>query len=430
MPAHFARDRIFWQRMGRAVVIGSLTGAAVLAFVGLVQLGTELIWPEEIDYNWLGGSWWWVAVLGATGLIVGLMRRVLRVPQDLVGSLAIARESSVDRSTALQAISVSVVSLVGGASLGPFDGGIRSGAAIGDWYATTRRLPPEEREVTTGLGINGALAGLLTAPVLATLLATELRWPERRDYHRTLLPGLTSAIFGFALTFAVIGDTFLGIFALPDYEVRFWQFGAAVSLGGLAAVLAWLTGVTVFALRRWVVPLVPQPVLRSTLGGLALGVIAVCLPLTLASGKSQLSAAIADFQTLGAAIIIGALLAKILAMSISLATGFIGGPVMPTLFIGGSAGLAINLLFPEIPLALAFSAMLVAVPGVTVGAPFSMVLLAALTVGTGAVNASLAGVAVLTAYTLTSGLGWFGIPGIGAIVDIDEAAPVTEPPSR
>mgnify|MGYP002067397377 CR=1 FL=1 len=31
-----------------------------------------------------------------------------------------------------------------------------------------------------------SLGGLLTAPILATLLATELRWPEKRDYYRRL----------------------------------------------------------------------------------------------------------------------------------------------------------------------------------------------------------------------------------------------------
>ena len=416
----FARDRLFWQRMGRAVILGTLAGAAALAFTKLVAFGTDLIWPEDIDYDWLGGSWWWVAVLGLTGLLVGLMRVLLRLPDEISGSLTILRESSVDRSTALPAIGVSVVSLVGGASLGPFDGGVRSGAAVGDLYATIRRLPEREREIATLSGINGSLGGLLTAPILATLLATELRWPDRRDYYRVLLPSLTAALFGFAVSFAIIADTFLGVFALPDYEVRFWHFAVAVALGVLAAALSWVMGVTVSTLRRWLVPLRAHPVLRSTLGGLALGLVAMLVPLTLASGKGQLSAAIASFETLGAALLIVVVFAKIFAMSLSLATGFIGGPVMPTLFIGGTAGLAVHVLFPGIPIALAFSAMLVAVPGVSVGAPFSMVLLAGLTVGVGAVNASVAGVAVLTAYTLTAGLGWFGLPGANVVVDIDE----------
>jgi H+/Cl- antiporter ClcA len=423
---YFARDRIFWLRLGHAVVIGTLAGVAALAFTQIVRFGTELIWPEDVDYGWLGGELWWVAILGAAGLLVGVMRVVFRIPDDLRGSLGIIQEAAVDRSYALQAIAISIVSLVGGSSLGPFDGGVRSGAMVGDWYSTIRKLPDREREANTLSGINGSLGGLLTAPVLAALFVTELRWPERRNLYRTLLPGLTAAIFGFAVSFAIIGDTFLGVFALPGYEVRFWHFGLAIVLGVVAAGLSWLLGITVFTIRRWIVPLLPNQVVRATIGGLALGGIAILLPLTLASGKGQLGVAIDNVEQLGAALLIAVVFAKVVAVAISLTTGFIGGPVMPALFIGGTAGLAVHALFPDIPIALAFSCMLVAVPGVSIGAPFSMVFLAALTVGVGAVETAPAAVAVLTAYTLTSGLGWFGIPVDKTVVDIDEVSVQSE----
>jgi H+/Cl- antiporter ClcA len=167
-------------------------------------------------------------------------------------------------------------------------------------------------------------------------------------------------------------------------------------------------------------------VIRATLGGLALGLIAVVFPLTLASGKAQLGAAIENVGMLGAGLLIGIVFAKIVAVAISLTTGFIGGPVMPALFIGGTAGLAVHALFPEIPIALAFSAMLVAVPGVSTGAPFSMILLAALTVGIGAVETVPAAIAVLTAYTLTAGMGWFGLPTEKAVVDIEDVSVQSE----
>ena len=66
----FARDRDFWNRMGRAIVIGALAGGAALAFTQIVRFGTALVWPEDIDYGWMGGEWWWAALLGITGLIV------------------------------------------------------------------------------------------------------------------------------------------------------------------------------------------------------------------------------------------------------------------------------------------------------------------------------------------------------------------------
>ena len=139
-----------------------------------------------------------------------------------------------------------------------------------------------------------------------------------------------------------------------------------------------------------------------------------------------MSTAITEVETLGATLLILVVLAKILAVGVSLTTGFIGGPVMPTLFIGGTAGLAVHVVFPDIPIALAVSAMLVAVPGVSLGTPFTMMLLATLTVGIGAVETVPAGIAVLTAYTVTAGLGWFGLPTDQAVVDIDDAKVRTE----
>ncbi len=422
----FARDRVFWLTVGRAVIIGTLAGAATLAFTQIVRFGTEIVWGTDIDYTFMGGKWWWIALLGGTGLLVGLLRNGLHVPDDLEGSLTIVQNGDIDRDSALQAIAVSAVSLIGGASLGPFDGGIRSGAMVGDWYAKIRNVPDDQHESTVVSGINGSLGGLLTAPFLATLMVIEFRWPDRKQYYRTLIPGFTAATFGFMLNFAILGDTFLGVFALPSYEIELWHFPLAVLLGFAAAILSWLLGLTVFALRWWVVPFLRNPVLRSTIGGLALGFIAVAVPLTIASGKSQLSAAIADFETLGIAILLLVVFAKILAVGISLTTGFIGGPVMPTLFIGGSAGLAVHAMFPEIPIALAVSAMLIAVPGVSLGTPFTMMLLAVLTVGIGAVETVPAGIAVLTAYTLTAGLGWFGLPTEQVVVDIDDSSVQSE----
>jgi len=412
--------------MGRAVLIGALAGTAAMAFTQIVRIGTDLIWPDEINYEFAGGELWWLAILGTAGLIVGVLRVSLRIPDDLRGSLGIIQEAKVDRRFALQAIGISIVSLIGGASLGPFDGGVRSGATVGDWFSSIRKLPDREHEVDTLSGINGSLGALLTAPILATLFVTELRWPEQSDRFRILLPGLTASIFGFAVMFAIVGDTFLGVFGLPGYEVRLWHFGLAVLLGFFAAVLSWLLGLTVYTIRRWIVPLLPNQIARATVGGLALGGIAILFPLTLASGKGELGVAIDNVEQLGAALLIAVVAAKIVAVAISLTTGFIGGPVMPALFIGGTAGLAVHALFPDIPIALAFSCMLVALPGVSVGAPFAMIFLAALTVGVGAVESAPAGVAVLTAYTLNSGLGWFGLPAEKAVVDIDEVTVQSE----
>jgi len=65
---------------------------------------------------------------------------------------------------------------------------------------------------------------------------------------------------------------------------------------------------------------------------------------------------------LGVTLLIVFVFAKILATAGAQATGFIGGPIFPMFFIGGTAGTGVHLLFPKIPLALSVSTMMAAVP--------------------------------------------------------------------
>jgi H+/Cl- antiporter ClcA len=413
MTEQFARDRRFWIPVLYAIPIGLMAGGAGLLFTWTVGKATNWLWPDEVDNSFLGGELWWIALTVGAGLLVGLLRRWLRVPAEPDGALESIAARHVDQRSAIPMILVSWISLVGGASLGPFDAGVRSGGAIGEWFSDRIRADDETRKLNTLVGINGSIGGLLTSPVLATLLVTELNPPERPDrYYRTLAPSLVASIFGFFVVFTFVGATFIDVWAVPSYDVEYWHFGVAVLLGLVGAFLARLLGATVFVLRTRFTR-IPNTVVRAGVGGLTIGVIAVFFPLTLGSGKGQLTDMIAQADELGAWVLIGVVLGKIVTMATSLATGFIGGPVMPTLAIGGAAGVTTHVIIPDLPIALTLSCLLVAVPGASIKAPFSMALLAVLTVGVGPVTAAPAGVAVVTAYILTTGMGLFAslLPG-------------------
>ena len=133
------------------------------------------------------------------------------------------------------------------------------------------------------------------------------------------------------------------------------------------------------------------------------GLVGVALPLTLFTGTSELTTVIHDGATLGAGVVIAIVFANILVFALRQSTGFIGGPVFPMLFIGGTAGIAAHLLIPGLPEALAFTTMFAALPGSLVAAPFSLILLAALTTQTGTLQTAPVAIAVLTAYLAVSG---------------------------
>ncbi len=267
----------------------------------------------------------WIALTVGAGLLVGLLRRWLQVPIEPNGALESIAVRHVDQRSAIPMILVSWVSLVGGASLGPFDAGVRSGGAVGEWFSDRVGAEGETRKLNTLVGINGAIGGLLTSPVLATLLVTELNPPERHErYYRTVAPSLVASVFGFFVVFTFVGATFVDVFAVPSYEIEYWHFGVAVLLGVVGAFLSRLLGATVFVLRTWFTR-IPNTVVRAGVGGLAVGLIAVFFPLTLGSGKAQLPDMINQADELGALVLVGIVLAKIVAMATSLATGFIGG---------------------------------------------------------------------------------------------------------
>jgi len=415
MADYYARDPRFWIPVGYAVPIGLMAGGAGLLFTWAVGRATNWLWPDEVDNSFLGGDLWWLALTVGAGLLVGSLRRGLRVPAEPKGALENIARADVDQRSALPMILVSFVSIVGGASMGPFDAGTRAGGAIGGWVSDRTGADDEIRGINTVVGMNGGIGGLLTSPFLASLLILELNPPNGTErYRRVVAPSLVGSVFGFFVVWSFVGATFLEVFAVGGYEVEIWHFGVAVGLGFVGAFLARLLGATVF-LVRGLVTRIPNTILRSGIGGLAFGVVAVFFPLTLGSGKAQLPEMIAgaEAETLGAWLLVGVVLAKIITMAISLASGFIGGPVMPTLFIGGAAGVATHAILPDLPLPLTLSCLLVAVPGASIKAPFSMALLAGLTVGLGPIAITPAGVAVVTAYLLTEGLGLFSkiLPG-------------------
>jgi hypothetical protein len=88
-PGFVALDRSggFWTVIGYAVVFGLALAVAALAFLGLIKGGTKLWFTLPKNPSWFSGSPWWVAVTAAAGVLVGVLRRVLRLPPRLPGVL-------------------------------------------------------------------------------------------------------------------------------------------------------------------------------------------------------------------------------------------------------------------------------------------------------------------------------------------------------
>jgi H+/Cl- antiporter ClcA len=399
----WAADRDFWAIMGYAVIFGIVGAFAGLAFLEVIKIGD--LWADDDATGWFDGHWWWIAVTAATGLAVGLIRVGFRMEARSAGLIKEAGEQYVEPSKVPGTVAVSAVSLIGGASLGPEAALGAMGGGFATWFSKWRKLKDEIQRTNTLNGMSGAFGGLLSAPFLATMLIIDLARPGGRQQIRVVMGGSVASIIGFAIFFPIAGTVFLASYKLPEYNFESWQLLAGVVLGLVAAAIAMILAITIGVLKRITSRLDSRTIVRPVIGGIVFGLVAVVLPLTLFTGTSQLETVINDAKSLGTAMLVVLVLGKIFTFAIGMNTGFIGGPLFPSFFIGGTAGMAASLIVPELPVALAFTALLAAVPAAIVPAPFTMVLLAGLLTAVGVLQFTPILVAVVVAYVLISGTG-------------------------
>jgi H+/Cl- antiporter ClcA len=89
---------------------------------------------------------------------------------------------------------------------------------------------------------------------------------------------------------------------------------------------------------------------------------------------------------------------------VSQGSGFVGGPIFPSLFIGGTAGVIVHEAVPGVPIGLAFSCMLTAILGTLAAAPFAMVVMAVFLTRAGALQTAPILIAGVTAFLTVEGV--------------------------
>jgi H+/Cl- antiporter ClcA len=383
--------------------VGLIVGLLCTGFILALRAVTKAVWPDgSHGHGFLDGQWWMAAILVLGGAVVGVTRKLLHTPFS-VNMFAELEEGRVDPSHVGGVVVTGFVSLASGASLGPEAPLATLGGGIGTKVA---ERSGRDARVETFAGMSAAFGGLLGLPLFATALALELEHPRRIDYYRLILPGLLASAVGTGVFLTATDHTFLGLFDLGPVEFRWWHMAIAVPLGAVGALLAVLCALLVGVMRKVLAPLANHVVLLPVVGGAIMGLVALVLPLTLFSGEHEFGVALAESDELGGWLLLAVALAKLLTLATAMSTGFVGGPIFPMLFAGGTVGLCVHSVFPGVPTAIAVSCVMAATPGAFASVPVSMLVVVLVLVGSGPAAAP-AAVAVVVAFSLTYGLGLF-----------------------
>ena len=402
----FAKSKEYWIRFGWGILLGLLSALGAFIFVAIMDFGMDLLWPEPPGPAFLSGSWQIVAIMTAGGFLVGLLIRFTNARE--INPFVSMVKGDMDTKPVPFGVLVSLITLVSGFSLGPEIPAGMIAAGLSDWVSKWRKLSEEVRKSNIVSGVVAAYSGVFTSPMAILVIPLELPHMQSLAYYSVLIIAAAAAVIGFVIFFIGGGYEFSGMLRLldlPDYDLQIWHIAVGVVLGILGAVLILIYGLLTKLLKRLVKPLERMPVVRSTLGGLLLGLLGMALPLTLFLGSGGLVVVTENAAELGVTLLVVYVFAKMLATAGALSTGFIGGPIFPMFFIGGTAGTVVHLLFPQIPIALSVSCLMAAVPAALLPIPISLGLLTMLIAGLSILDAIPVFVAAMVGFLVVQGFG-------------------------
>jgi len=356
-----ARPGPYIKLLALVVVLGLISALVTFAFMALVQQGTNLLWDQAAQALGVDPRLFTVLVCAIGGLLVGLLVKLFGDHNAIFAELMreFGKTGRFNYRNAPGIVITAFVSLIAGASLGPEAPLADACGGIGTLMADRLKLNDRETRTMGYSGVSGMLAAFITSPFSGALLGLESAQGGSSGlatYFWVLFPSLLASAVATVVFVLLSGTFFETLYKFPAYAPRLADLLYAAPLGLIGGAVGLLFMLSLSRLQRLLQPMKAHVVLRGLLGGLGMGLIGALLPLTLFSGENETADLIAHAVEIGVVMLIVLGLAKLFATSLLLATGWKGGYIFPIMFASVALGMAVNLVFPGIPVAVTVAA--------------------------------------------------------------------------
>jgi chloride channel protein, CIC family len=315
------------------LVIGALVGLVVVAFIALTEHVGLRIYP-------VGGAEWrrlLAPLLGSLAMGYLLFKyfpdaRGSGVPQTKAALYA--RGGYISLATVFGKFFCTAATLASGIPLGREGPSVQVGAGISSVLGRWLGLRPEKIKALIPVGAAAAVAAAFNTPLAAVLFALE---EVVGDLHA---PVLGSVVLASATSWAVL-RLILGnnpLFKVPQYQlVSYWELLVYAALGVLGGFVSVAFTKMLLGMRAYFLKL-PRKTLwwQPVVGGLVVGVMGWFVPQTLGVGYRHVGEALNGGMALKLMLVL--LVGKLVAVTISYASGNAGGIFGPALFLGAMLG--------------------------------------------------------------------------------------------
>lgn len=367
-PFLFSRKFILWAFLG-------LLGGVI---AGLYWLVLEFFTHQLAYFD----GWLVIPTMAICGLLAGLIIHFIGDPGEihLIVNNIRFNKGKLDPKNNPSMILSSLLCIASGGSLGPEAPLVQVVGSTGTWIGKLFRLKGEDLRSMSIAGMASGFTAMFGAPLGGSLFALEiLHHKHAVEYYKAIMPAFVASCFSY-LVFALITQLSVGaLWHLPSYEMLTkFDFLYAVLFAIIATSFGWFFIFCTKMFKQLFSKLVVPIYIKTFIGGISLGIIAYYLPLTRYFSHYELNTLlISDFSL---KMLIAILIFKIIAIAITVTSGWRGGFIIPLFFCGATLGLIIHQFIPSISLSLTIVSCMAAINACVTRTPMSTtILLATLT---------------------------------------------------